>query len=314
MPIVRKIDPINIPPPKGWQRAFPLALQQGRSLQDACAVARVSEEFVQATYARSSEFRAAYEMVMRAAQQPLNEATEIIESTNWTLPVTRARMPFPAWTSTFFSALLSGQVMSDACKQAGVSADQVAREQRRNPLFRLAARALLHTPDPKQRYDAIVALLNRMIADAVVAARVLLPRAHKTPPGEWIASLLYALHDGLSLTQAASLAQIPADDLNDELRRNKALADAFALFDLFIPLLAPFREHQMARDMRAESVLAQITDSGVYEIVPDTDETLEAVMADLRAAVRCRGGHITFKKYSKQNRLLAWYEVPPNLD
>jgi len=53
--------------------------------------------------------------------------------------------------------------MSDACKQVGVNSDQVAREQRRNPLFRMTARALLHTPDPKQRYDAIIALLNRMI-------------------------------------------------------------------------------------------------------------------------------------------------------
>ena len=309
MPIVRKIDPIEIPPPKGWQQALLVALQQGRSLQDACAAARVSEEFVRATYARSSIFRTAYEMAMRAAEQRTTVSPEIIESTNWTFPVTRARMSFPAWTSTFFSALLSGQGMSDACKQAGVSADQVAQEQRRNPLFRLAARALLHTPDPKQRYDAIIALLDRMIADAVVAARVLPSRARGTLLGEWIASLPHALRDGLSLTQAATLARVPPEDLNDELQRNPALADAFALFDLFMPLLAPFREQQVARDTRAESVLAQMTETGVYEIVPDTDETLAGLMVDLRAAVRRRGARIWFKKYNKQNRLLAWYDA-----
>ena len=34
------------------------------------------------------------------------------------------------------------------------------------------------------------------------------------------------------------------------------------------------------RDTRAESVLAQMTETGVYEIVPDTDEYLAGLMVD----------------------------------
>jgi hypothetical protein len=279
-------------PDEEWQRAVITALARGRQLQDACSEAGITEQRFYERVAADPAFRDACREAIEAARQRLAQDLALIkhiaapepapDSTAISAPEpipTLFSQQMPAWAPTLFGALLAGQSADAACAKAGVTEEQIRAEQQQNPLFRQVWRTSQSTPLAERR-AAFEALLNRVIAAAVVATRALPPQIEpEHPRAGWVGTFFRAWRDGQSLAEAAQVAGVSLEAVEKVHVQNAPFGQAWDLLTLassvaaILPrqeqLTAYTREQQeqLAAALRANMPLVEA--SATVGVAPD---------------------------------------------
>lgn len=225
---------------QSWQTAVIALLQAGRTPVAACANAHVSVRQFRDSYTHDLLFRDACLAAIAAAHGRAHEAPPDTRALSTPRPDSVPGHALPAWAPALFDALLKGMPLEAAYKQAGVLAADVRRERQRNLLFRQAFQAVSADGAGGSRRKKYEPLLDRAVADAVVAARVITPReGGPQPRADWQGVLLRALRDGWSMAEAMRIASIDEQAVAVERERNLAFAQACDLIVIFVPPYRP---------------------------------------------------------------------------
>src|SRR6266511_4386079 len=194
---------------QSWQTAVIALLQAGRTPVAACADAHVSIRQFRDSYTHDLLFRDACLAAIAAARGRAHEASPDTRAPSTPRPDSVPGHALPVWAPVLFDVLLKGMPLEAAYKQAGVLAADVRRERQRNLLFRQAFQAVSADGAGGSRRKKYEPLLDRAVADAVVAARVIAPReGEPTPRADWQGALLRALRDGWAMVEAMRIASI----------------------------------------------------------------------------------------------------------
>ena len=225
---------------QSWQAAVIALLQAGRTPVAACADAHVSVRQFRESYTHDLLFRDACLAAIAAARGPAHEAPPPGRAPGTPQPDSVPAHALPAWAPALFNALLKGMSLEAAYKEAGVLAADIRRERQRNLLFRQAFQAVNADRaggSSRKKYEP---LLDRAVADAVVAARVIAPReGAPAPRADWQGALLRALRDGWPIAEATRIANIDEQAVAVERERNLAFAQACDLIAIFVPRQRP---------------------------------------------------------------------------
>ncbi len=225
---------------QSWQAAVIALLQAGRTPVAACADAHVSIRQFRDSYTHDLLFRDACLAAIAAARGRAHEASPDTRAPSTPRPDSVPGHALPVWAPVLFDALLKGMPLEAAYKQAGVLAADVRRERQRNLLFRQAFQAVSADGAGGSRRKKYEPLLDRAVADAVVAARVIAPReGEPRPRADWQGVLLRALSDGWSMAEAMRIASIDEQAVAVERERNLAFAQACDLIAIFVPPYRP---------------------------------------------------------------------------
>ena len=225
---------------QSWQTAVIALLQAGRTPVAACANAHVSVRQFRDSYTHDLLFRDACLAAIAAARGRAHEAPPDTRALSTPRPDSVPGHALPAWAPALFDALLKGMPLEAAYKQAGVLAADVRRERQRNLLFRQAFQAVSADGAGGSRRKKYEPLLDRAVADAVVAARVIAPREGEPQPrADWQGVLLRALRDGWAMVEAMRIANIDEQAVAVERERNLAFAQACDLIAIFVPRHRP---------------------------------------------------------------------------
>ena len=225
---------------QSWQVAVIALLQAGRTPVAACADAHVSVRQFRDSYTHDLLFRDACLAAIAAARVGAHEASPDTRALSTPRPDSVPAHALPAWAPALFDALLKGMPLEAAYKQAGVLAADVRRERQRNLLFRQAFQAVSADGAGGSRRKKYEPLLDRAVADAVVASRVIAPREGAPQPrANWQGALLRALRDGWSIVEAMRIANIDEQSVALERERNLAFAQACDLIAIFVPRHRP---------------------------------------------------------------------------
>lgn len=243
---------------QSWQTAVIALLQAGRTPVAACANAHVSVRQFRDSYTHDLLFRDACLAAIAAARGRAHEAPPDTRALSTPRPDSVPGHALPAWAPALFDALLKGMPLEAAYKQAGVLAADVRRERQRNLLFRQAFQAVSADGAGGSRRKKYEPLLDRAVADAVVAARVIAPREGEPQPrADWQGVLLRALRDGWAMVEAMRIANIDEQAVAVERERNLAFAQACDLIAIFVPPHRPVSPGDADRAATRRSTAAQ---------------------------------------------------------
>lgn len=246
-----------------WQAAVIAGLQAGLTAVVACAEARVSVRQFRESYTRDLLFRDACLAAIAAARAAADEV----------LAPARA---LPPWAPALFGVLLKGVSLEAAYAKVGVTAADVRRERQRNLFFRQAfqvARTVREGGDSRRKYEP---LLDRAVADAVVAARAIAPREGAAPPrADWQGALLRAMRDGWPIVDATRIANIDERTVASERERNPAFAQVYDLIAIFVPC------HWSAMSIGEDRSVLQVTPE--ISAVPPPADWPDRALAAYRA-------------------------------